>query len=153
MRMRDGAERARPRRVMVKNILQDQLEGKRETRDCACRIEKECEEEESMTSNMWFMGRWLAVPASLNTAVAGTRQHGGKQETKTNGRSDTEKKHGYSHALCMVLFGALLGQHVAHLLCLGFCMASECGRLFAIGLHPDLQKRICWHQLLFGTYR
>lgn len=41
MRMRDGAERARPRRVIVKNILRGQLDDNCETRAS----EEECEED------------------------------------------------------------------------------------------------------------
>lgn len=33
------------------------------------------------------------------------------------------------------------------MLCLGFCMASERGRLFLISLHPDLQVMARWHRL------
>lgn len=40
------------------------------------------------------------------------------------------------------------------MLCLGFCMASERGRLFLISLYPDLQVMARWHRLLLaaGTY-
>ena len=79
---------------------------------------------------MWFMARWLAVPASLNTAVAGTRRHGEKQETKTIG----ELEHGYFHAF---VYGTLAFGSAP--LCLGFCMASECGRFFLIGFKVSIQ--------------
>lgn len=37
------------------------------------------------------------------------------------------------------------------MLCLGFCMASERGRLFLISLHPDLQVMTRWHRLLLAA--
>ena len=58
-----------------------------------------------------------------------------------------EEKHGYFHALQMVFLGAPLDQHLARLLLyLSFCMASE------VSTYPDLQDRICWHQLLPGIW-
>ena len=78
-RMRDGADKAKPKRVIVKNILYE-LGKTSETIDCV-----RCGEDlwgDSVI--MWFMrGGWrMAVPASPTPAVAGTRQHGEKQEKK-----------------------------------------------------------------------
>ena len=76
-RMRDGAEKAKPKRVIVKNILYE-LGKTSETIDCV-----RCGEDLWRDSViMWFMrGGWrMAVPASPTPAVAGTRQHGEKQE-------------------------------------------------------------------------
>lgn len=47
VRMRDGAERARPRRVIVKNIFEINWRAnvRQETRDYAGMMEKECGED------------------------------------------------------------------------------------------------------------
>lgn len=92
--------------------------------------------------------RWLAVPASLDPTVAGTRQHGEKQEKKSDGKPETD---GYFHALDMVLIGYPLDQHGGHMLRHGFCMASERGRLFLISLHPDLRVMARWHRPLLAA--
>ena len=94
------------------------------------------------------MGRWLAVPASLNRAVAGTRQHHGKQEKLIDGKPETKKKikHGCFHAFCLILLGAPFDENLPTS-CFGFCMASECGRLFSIGVSLRSAERTCWHQL------
>lgn len=130
--MRDGTEKAKPKRVIVKNILYE-LGKTSETIDCV-----KCGEDlwgDSVI--MWFMrGGWrMAVPASPTPAVAGTRQHDEKQEKK-----NTSKKLGFFLCFGGNSIGYPLDQHLAHTLCLDFCMASECGRLFLIGCRLDLQE-------------
>lgn len=85
-----------------------------------------------MPSDMWFMARWLAVPASLNSVVAGTRQHRGKQEMKTNGKPETERNMETS-MLCILYPVRAFGLAYRTNVCLGFCMASKCGRPVLIG--------------------
>ena len=82
-RMRDGAEKAKPKRVIVKNILYElgrtsEASETSETSDCV-RCGADLWRDSVI---MWFMrGGWrMAVPASPTPAVAGTRQHGEKQE-------------------------------------------------------------------------
>ena len=79
----------------------------------------------------------MAVPASPTPAVAGTRQHGEKQEMKK-----TFKEVLNFPMLWMEFIGYALDQHLAHTLCLDFCMASECGRLSLIGCRSDLQEMV-----------
>ena len=88
--MSDGAEKAKPKRVIVKNILYE-LGKTSETSDCV-----RCGDVWGDNVIMWFMrGGWrMAVPASPTPAVAGTRQHGEKQEKK-----ETSKNLGSSYAL------------------------------------------------------
>lgn len=82
-RRRDGAEKAKPKRVIVKNILYElgktiEKSETSETSDCV-----RCGEDLWRDSViMWFIrGGWrMAVPASPTPAVAGTQQHGKKQE-------------------------------------------------------------------------
>ena len=79
--MRDGAERARPRRVIVKNILYQCQRKYCETSDCV-----NCGERLVGDNVRRYVvhARWLAVPASQDPVVAGTRQQGEKQEKKMN---------------------------------------------------------------------
>ncbi len=56
-----------------------------ETRDCASRMECGVEPWERMSSNMWFMARWLAVPASQ------TRWWRGRDSMGKTGKEDKWK--------------------------------------------------------------
>ena len=77
--------------------------------------------EENVHEICGLMARWLAVPASLNRAVAGARQHRGKQETKMESVG-LRRKHGCFHALDLVLLGAAVDedQYLAHTSCIWF---------------------------------
>ena len=95
---------------------------------------------------MRFVARWLANPASLNTAVAGTRQHRGKQGIETNGKPDIKKAHGSFPCFVCGTLGRAFGSIFFPRWLLVSARPANAADSFQSVMDLDLQKRICWHQ-------
>lgn len=83
---------------------------------------------EKLSSNMWFVARWLDVPASSEPRWRGRddmMENRKRRHMESWRPTPAEEKHGYFHALQIVFLGAPLDQYLARLLYLSFCMASE----------------------------
>ena len=75
---------------------------------------------EKLSSNMWFMARWLDIPASAKSAVAGTRQHDGKQGNENTWKAGDRlqpRRDMVTSMLCRWYFWARHWITIAHACC------------------------------------